>query len=142
MRGYLIDFDWSEIILDLRRSGMGQTDVARAIGGVVGEAMIRQYLAGATPIHWRGELLLKLWEQQTGKARSSAPTRPAEMRRASVPKRRRKQRVAMMPTEHLPAIARAYNITVPALLQMLSDKTSTTSSGQESTNLTLPGFEE
>lgn len=141
MRGYLVDFDWSEIILDLRRAGMGQTDIARAMGHAVGEAMIRQYLAGAAPIHWRGELLLDLWEKQTGKERENAPKRPAEMRR-STPKRPRQRTAALMPTEHLPAVARAYNITVPALLQILSKKTPSASTEHECGNLTLPGFEE
>lgn len=141
MRGYLVDFDWSEIILDLRRSGMAQHEIAKVMGRAAGESSIRKYLAGTAPVHWRGELLLELWEKRTGKARSEAPTRPADIHRPT-PRRKRQHAAALMPTEHLPAVARAYNITVPALLQILSKKTPSASTEHECGNLTLPGFEE
>ncbi|URW83904.1 hypothetical protein NBV64_05995 [Alcaligenes sp. DN25] len=141
MRGVLVDFDWSEIILDLRRAGMGQNEIAREMGHAVGEAMVRQYLAGASPAHWRGEMLLEIWERRTGQPRDKAPRRPAEMHRATTARRPRQRPAALMPTEHLPAVAQAYGITVPALLQMLAKQkpAGRTDAGH---NLSLPGFEE
>lgn len=141
MRGYLVDFDWSEIILDLRRAGMGQNEIAREMGHAVGEAMVRQYLAGASPAHWRGEMLLALWEKRTGRGRDTAPRRPAEMRRVTT-RRPRQRATALMPSEHLPAVAQAYGITVPALLQMLAKQKPSTRPEPTGRNLTLPGFEE
>lgn len=113
----LTDIDWPEIILDLRRTGMRQQEIAEHAQGV-SESMIRQYLAGASPAHWRGEVLLKLWEAHTGKGREAAPRRPVETRR--IAERRPKPKpAALMPTEHLPAVARAYGLSIPALLQLL-----------------------
>lgn len=138
----MLDFDWAEIILDLRRSGMGQHEIAREMGHAVGEAMVRQYLAGATPAHWRGEMLLALWEIRTGRARNDAPRRPAEIRRIAE-RRPRKRAAAHMPTEHLPAVAQAYGMTVPALIQLLAKQRQ--AARQEvaaGESLSLPGFEE
>lgn len=138
----MLDFDWSEIILDLRRAGMGQHEIAREMGHAVGEAMVRQYLAGATPAHWRGEMLLTLWEKRTGRVRTDAPRRPAEIRR--IAERRPRQRpAAHMPTEHLPAVAQAYGLTVPALIQLLAKQRQVVqreyAAGE---SLSLPGFDE
>ncbi|SOE49111.1 hypothetical protein [Orrella dioscoreae] len=134
----LTDFDWPEIILDLRRSGMGQHEIAKAMGQAVGESMVRQYLAGATPAHWRGEILLSLWEEKTDKTRQQAPRRPAEIRRAAE-RRPRTAQSNLMPSEHLPAVARAYGMTVPNLIQMLTKRQ--TQPARVSETLSLPGFE-
>lgn len=135
----LMDFDWPEIILDLRRSGMGQHEIAKAMGPAAGESMVRQYLGGSTPTHWRGELLLGLWERRTGRERSAAPRKPAELRR--ITKRRpRATRMSFMPTEHLPAVAHAYGMTVPDLLSLLQKRQRTKQ--QVGETLSLPGFEE
>lgn len=138
----MLDFDWPEIILDLRRAGMGQHEIAREMGHAVGEAMVRQYLAGATPAHWRGEILLELWERRTGRTRAGAPRRPAEIRR--IAERRPRQRpAAHMPTEHLPAVAQAYGLTVPALIQLLAkQRQAARQEAGAGQSLSLPGFEE
>lgn len=141
MRGVLVDFDWSEIIFDLRRAGLGQSEIARQLG-VASEGMIRQYLAGSSPTHWRGELLLGLWESRTGLDRSEAPRRPADVPRLPPRRNRTKAAPTHMPTEHLPAVAHAYGLTVPALIQMLSKKKPQGQINQCSGTLTLPGFEE
>jgi len=70
LRNTLREFDWAEIVLDLRRAGMAQQDIARATQGASGEAAIRSYLSGASPVHWRGEVLLTLWMKTTGKTRA------------------------------------------------------------------------
>lgn len=134
----LTDYDWPEIILDLRRSGMGQHQIAKAMGHAVGESMVRQYLAGCTPAHWRGEILLDLWERRTEKSRVDAPRRPAEIRRAAE-RRPRPLQSNLMPSEHLPAVARAYGMTVPNLIQMLTKRQ--TQPARASESLSLPGFE-
>lgn len=135
----LTDFDWAEIVLDLRRAGMNQYEIAAALGPAASEGMVRQYLAGATPAHWRGELLLNLWEARTGQDRDAAPRRPAEARRIADRRPRTAQR-AHMPTEHLPAIAQAYGISVPELLRLLAKKQPKPVPCGET--LALPGFEE
>lgn len=141
MRGVLVDFDWSEIIFDLRRAGVGQVEIARQLGSI-DEKMVRKYMSGSSPSHWRGELLLGLWEKHTGLDRQSAPRCPAALPRSTAPTRKRQREVSHMPTEHLPAVAQAYGITVPALIQMLSKKKPQGQINQCSGTLTLPGFEE
>ena len=74
------DYDWSEIIFDLKRLGMDHNEIVGALNGCVSEAAIRKYMAGAHPGHWRGEMLLMLWSKRTGKTRDQAPTRPAPLR--------------------------------------------------------------
>lgn len=74
------DFDWSEIVFDLKRLGMDHNEIVCALNGCVSEAALRKYMAGAHPGHWRGEMLLNLWSVRTGKTREQAPTRPAPLR--------------------------------------------------------------
>jgi hypothetical protein len=45
-----------------------------------------------------------------------------------------------MPTEHLPAVAHAYGLTVPALLHLLNKRPRRVVASGET--LSLPGFEE
>ncbi|MGE4334979.1 MAG: hypothetical protein AB7E55_03265 [Pigmentiphaga sp.] len=118
---------------------MAQQEIVRGMGHALGESTIRQYLAGATPLHWRGELLLRLWEERTGRDRVDAPRRPAEMRRVSV---RRSPKVGgHMPTEHLSAVARAYGISVTTLVDLLGKRRKAVRRA-EPESLPLPGFEE
>lgn len=135
----VMDLDWSEIVFDLKRAGMAHREICEALGPAASESMIRQYLAGATPTHWRGELLLDLWESKTGRGRVSAPRKPAELRRVAE-RRTRSGQTAFMPTEHLPAVAQAYGMTVPDLLRLLQ-KRQRRQVGKGET-LFLPGFEQ
>ncbi|CAM4092699.1 Phage protein [Bordetella tumbae] len=135
----VMDLDWSEIVFDLKRAGMAHREICEALGPAASESMIRQYLAGATPTHWRGELLLDLWEAKTGRERPSAPRKPAELRRVAE-RRAHSAQTAFMPTEHLPAVAQAYGMTVPDLLQLLHKRPRRNKNMGES--LLLPGFEE
>jgi len=82
-RSGLHEIDWSEVVLDLRRAGMSQNDIARATHGASGEAAIRSYLAGTSPVHWRGEVLLDVWTRITGKPRGDVPMRIANAYRAA-----------------------------------------------------------
>ncbi|MDR8090350.1 hypothetical protein KPB05_23100 [Burkholderia gladioli] len=74
-------YDWREILFDLRRLGMMPTAVSRALQGAISERQLRDYIAEvAEPSHVRGELILGLWEQKTGKTRADAPRRPVLLR--------------------------------------------------------------
>ncbi|MBJ9709864.1 hypothetical protein MMZ06_34855 [Burkholderia gladioli] len=74
-------YDWREILFDLRRLGMMPTAVSKALNGAVSERAVRDYAEETRePSHARGELILGLWEKQTGKARADAPRRPVLLR--------------------------------------------------------------
>lgn len=75
-----VDRDWSEMMFDLIRRGRTRFWIARSIG--VSEPTVRTYMAGAKPSHWRGELILKTWARETGKAREDAPMVPVAVRDA------------------------------------------------------------
>lgn len=74
------DYDWSEIVFDLKRLGMDHVEIVGALNGCISEAALRKYMEGSQPGHWRGEMLLTLWSKRTGKTREQAPTRPAPLR--------------------------------------------------------------
>lgn len=76
----LRDFDWSEIVFDLKRCRMSHGEICAALGNAVSESGIRSYMAGGQMAHWRGEMLLGLWMARTGKTRDQAPTRAAPYR--------------------------------------------------------------
>lgn len=74
-------YDWREILFDLRRLGMMPTAVSKALNGAVSERAVRDYAEETRePSHARGELILGLWEKQTGKTRADAPRRPVLLR--------------------------------------------------------------
>ncbi|WP_257827930.1 hypothetical protein [Burkholderia glumae] len=74
-------YDWREILFDLRRLGLTPVGVSRALLGAIPEGSIRVYIdERAEPSHVRGELILALWEKQTGKTRADAPRRPVLLR--------------------------------------------------------------
>ncbi|WP_186035328.1 hypothetical protein [Burkholderia gladioli] len=74
-------YDWREILFDLRRLGLMPSSVERELRGAVSESLVRAYVNEvAEPSHARGELILGLWEQKTGKARADAPRRPVLLR--------------------------------------------------------------
>ncbi|ABB09228.1 hypothetical protein [Burkholderia lata] len=61
--------NWREVLFDLRRLDLMPKDVARELRGVISE-----------PSHVRGELILDLWCEKTGKRREDAPRRPLLLR--------------------------------------------------------------
>jgi len=133
----LREIDWTEIVLDLRRAGMTQHDIARATHGASGEAAIRSYLAGASPVHWRGEMLLAVWMQQTGKPRSNAPMRIANAYHGTSHRKR------TLTANSLPKLARACGVSVAQLLRMMAAgrRGVTAKRKHHNANLSLPGFE-
>ncbi|MBN6728214.1 hypothetical protein [Burkholderia multivorans] len=63
--------NWREVLFDLRRLGLMPTNGSRELHGAV-----RKYIEDTTePSHVRGELILDLWCQTTGKHRKDAPRR-------------------------------------------------------------------
>lgn len=61
------------MILDLRRLSMTFSEIGKAMESVLTERMLKHYAAGAQPAHWRGELLIALWIDKTGKKREGLP---------------------------------------------------------------------
>ncbi|HDR9834696.1 TPA: hypothetical protein QDC51_001460 [Burkholderia multivorans] len=54
------------------------TNVSRELRGAVSERQVRAYTEQLSePSHVRGELILDLWCEKTGKHREEAPRRPA-----------------------------------------------------------------
>ncbi|KWC78891.1 hypothetical protein WL56_23440 [Burkholderia cepacia] len=73
--------DWREVLFDLRRLDLMPKDVARELRGVISEAAVRAYTEEVRePSHVRGELILDLWCEKTGKRREDAPRRPVLLR--------------------------------------------------------------
>lgn len=72
--------DWREVLFDLRRLGLTPVGVSRALRGVISEAAVRAYTEEVRePSHTRGELILDLWCEKTGKCREDAARRPHEL---------------------------------------------------------------
>lgn len=73
--------DWREVLFDLRRLGLTPVGVSRALMGAIPESTLRDYTEEvAEPSHVRGELILDLWCEKTGKRREDAPRRPLLLR--------------------------------------------------------------
>lgn len=69
--------NWSKVLFDLTQIGMTPKTITRALGDDISEASIRGYMKkGIEPSHVRGELILDLWCEKTGKRREDAPRRP------------------------------------------------------------------
>ncbi|KVF16106.1 hypothetical protein WJ05_04660 [Burkholderia vietnamiensis] len=68
---------WPELLIELCQIGMPPKIVMRAVNGRISVASIRSYMRkGVEPSHVRGELILDLWCEKTGKRREDAPRRP------------------------------------------------------------------
>lgn len=85
-RGSVQAIDWFRLVWDMVQRGHTVVEIAEAI--VARESTVRLYLAGAQPKHWRGELLLQMWCDVTGRRRDEAPTEPVRLSIRVVPARR------------------------------------------------------
>lgn len=75
------EVDWREVLFDLKRLNMKTTEIAAALGDYISERQLRFYLDETqAPSHWRGELILRLWTQKTGRTRDDAPHRMPALR--------------------------------------------------------------
>lgn len=63
--------DWFRLIWDLHQRGMRTPDIAGRIGQ--NRETVRNYLHGAHPPHWRGELLIRLWSEVCQQPRENVP---------------------------------------------------------------------
>lgn len=80
----MTDYDWSEIVFDLKRAGMSHKDICAALKGYFSEATIRHYMAGwIIPTHWRGEQLLDLWCARMDRDREDAPRTAVRLRHSA-----------------------------------------------------------
>jgi hypothetical protein len=76
-----MQIDWREVVIDLRRLGMKNEEISKELGGYVSERQIRLFVEESqSPGHFRGEILLALWIQKTGRAADTAPRRPVSLR--------------------------------------------------------------
>ena len=137
----VMDLDWSEMVFDLKRAGMAQHEICRALGGRITEGMIRQYMVGAQPQHWRGEMLIALWSERTGKDRSQAPTRPPHIAHTSRSRNRRARFAPILATGALDQICQQYNISTVVMLAFLAKQARPHRLRRSPENLHLPGFE-
>lgn len=133
------DLDWSTMVFDLKRCGMAQHEICRALHGRITEAALRQYMAGTTaPSHWRGELLLALWQDKTGRPRADAPTRLAPVTHAAA---RRGRRFSNQSTQALEALCQAFRLPPAALLRAIEQARRGQARAAAGVNLELPGME-
>jgi len=78
-----MQIDWREVIFDLRRLPMKNSEIVDALDGCVSERLLRSYAEELmSPGHYRGERLLDLWAMRTGRATDTAPRRPVTLRSA------------------------------------------------------------
>lgn len=66
-------FDWAAMIEQLLTLGMSERGIGRVMQSELTRRMIEAYRRGAQPLHWRGELLVRLWCTETKKDRAAAP---------------------------------------------------------------------
>ena len=133
------DLDWSTMVFDLKRAGMAQHQICRALGGRITEAALRQYMAGTTaPSHWRGEMLLALWVEKTGRARADAPTRLAPITHAAA---RRGRRFPNQSAQAFEAMCAAFRLPPAALLRAIEQARRGRARVPVGVNLELPGME-
>lgn len=79
MEHAVLSVNWREVLLDLQHFYPKPKDVASELHGAVSEAAVRKYIEDTTePSHVRGELILNLWCERTGKRRDDVPRRPRE----------------------------------------------------------------
>lgn len=60
--------DWFRLLWDLVQHGCGLSEISRRTG--IAHGTLRGYLDGGHPNHWRGELLIALWIETTGRLRA------------------------------------------------------------------------
>lgn len=66
-------YAWGPMLSELQAAGVGSRRMSEAMGGQITDRMLRAYASGIQPMHWRGEVILAMWCEVTGKAREQAP---------------------------------------------------------------------
>ena len=65
--------DWFALITDLIYLGVPMKEISRRMGATASESALRNYRAGAQPLYVRGEALIRLWMETTGKQAEDMP---------------------------------------------------------------------
>lgn len=86
--------DWNWLLTDLLRAGLNWQQIGNRLGVQFSDRMIKYYAAGAQPLHFRGEAMIRLWSEVSGKDRAALPT--VELIRG--------HRVARKPIDHAPQL--------------------------------------
>lgn len=68
--------DWFRVISDLIYAGVHMKQLARTMDVKMCEGLIRHYRAGGQPTYVRGEALIRMWCEVTGKSQSDLPRQP------------------------------------------------------------------
>ena len=63
--------DWFRLLWDLVQRGHKLTHIADRTG--IAHGTLRRYLHDSQPPHWRGELLITMWAEATGRPRGDVP---------------------------------------------------------------------
>jgi hypothetical protein len=67
-----IGISWADLLLNLREAGMAWPEISRALRIPI--ATLQGYAwMGSVPPHHRGECIVMLWCERTGKARDAVP---------------------------------------------------------------------
>ena len=75
MKRHATSFDWAAMIEELILVGMTRSEIN---GGMLTDKMLSHYRRGVQPLHWRGERIITIWCERTGRGRDEAPTREVE----------------------------------------------------------------
>lgn len=73
MKHQATSYDWAAMIEQLLALGMSERGIGRVMQSELTRRMIEAYRRGAQPLHWRGELLVRLWCSETKQERAAAP---------------------------------------------------------------------
>lgn len=64
---------WGKLIEDIVATGMPLADVGKRMGAMLTTRMLRAYVDGAQPVHFRGEALIALWCERLKATREELP---------------------------------------------------------------------
>jgi hypothetical protein len=68
--------DWFRVITDLINLGLSMHEIGRTLGVDFSRDLVRHYRNGTQPLYVRGEALLRLWSQRTGRPVDEVPRVP------------------------------------------------------------------
>lgn len=66
--------DWGMLLEELQRAGVSLCEIGRAMDSMMTNRMVRHYMLGVQPAHFRGEALIALWCVKLKRTRAELPT--------------------------------------------------------------------
>lgn len=66
--------DWAAVINQLLLRNVTPSQIGKAMSMMLTHRMINYYASGVQPTHFRGEALIAMWCDKTGKSRDNLPT--------------------------------------------------------------------